>query len=169
LRDETVSKNYAETLFELAEKHDAIGDYGAALDEIANLLDEDRRLRLFLETPRIDDDEKKQLGQEHSALAVDLESLAVAQVCKETGTKFLAVRTISDDTGEDLPPEILSIIGETGSVRLGAAVGSIWKRFGSVKEMWHLRERAVAASKQLAKFLSGLAPQLTPGSAKDES
>jgi F-type H+-transporting ATPase subunit delta len=61
LRDETVSKNYAETLFELAEKHDAIGDYGAALDEIAKLLDEDRRFRLFLETPRIDDEVKKQV------------------------------------------------------------------------------------------------------------
>jgi F-type H+-transporting ATPase subunit delta len=61
LRDETVSKNYAETLFELADKHDAIGEYGAALDEIAKLLDENRRFRLFLETPRIDDDDKKQV------------------------------------------------------------------------------------------------------------
>ena len=110
-------------------------------------------------------DDKKELGSAFSAIAVDLESLAVAQVCKETETKYLAVRAISDDTSEDLPPEILSIMGETGSVRLGAAVGSIWKRFGSVKDMWHLRERAVAASRKLAKFLSGLAPQLTPGSA----
>jgi F-type H+-transporting ATPase subunit delta len=61
LRDETVSKNYAETLFTLGEKHDAIADYGAALDEIAKLLDEDRRFRLFLETPRIDDDDKKEV------------------------------------------------------------------------------------------------------------
>ena len=59
MRDETVSKNYAETLFSLGRKNGAIDEYGAALDAIARLLDEDRRFRLFLETPRIDDDEKK--------------------------------------------------------------------------------------------------------------
>ena len=61
MRDETVSKNYAETLFELGRKHDAIADYGAALDTVARLLDENRQFRLFLETPRIDDAEKKQV------------------------------------------------------------------------------------------------------------
>lgn len=113
-------------------------------------------------------EDKQQLGRDLSAIAVDLESLAAAQVCKETGTKYLAVRAVSDDTTEDLPPEILTIMGETGSVRLGAAVGSVWKRFGSVKDMWHLRERAVVASRKLARFLAGLAPQLTPGSASHD-
>ena len=61
MRDETVSKNYAETLFALGRKHGAIEEYGAALDAIARLVDEDRRFRLFLETPRIDDAEKKQV------------------------------------------------------------------------------------------------------------
>jgi F-type H+-transporting ATPase subunit delta len=59
VRDTTVSKNYAETLFELGRKHDAIAEYGAALDAVARLLDEDPRFRLFLETPRIDDEERK--------------------------------------------------------------------------------------------------------------
>ncbi|MGE0160992.1 MAG: ATP synthase F1 subunit delta [Gemmatimonadales bacterium] len=61
MRDETVSKNYAETLFELGRKHGAIDEYGSALDAVARLLDEDRRFRLFLETPRIDDAEKKEV------------------------------------------------------------------------------------------------------------
>jgi len=60
VRDETVSKNYAETLFALGQKHDAIAEYGASLDTLAKLLDEDRRFRLFLETPRIDDEQRKQ-------------------------------------------------------------------------------------------------------------
>ena len=59
MRDETVSKNYAETLLELGRKHDAIEEYGEALDTVARLLDEDARLRLFLETPRIDDIARK--------------------------------------------------------------------------------------------------------------
>ena len=61
MRDETVSKNYAETLFELGGKSGAIAEYGESLDAVARLLDEDPRFRLFLETPRIDDDEKKQV------------------------------------------------------------------------------------------------------------
>lgn len=110
-------------------------------------------------------EDKRALGRQYNALAVDLESLAVAQVCRDTQTKFLAIRSISDDLSEDLPREILSIMGETGSLRLGAALGSIWKRFGSVKDMWHLRERAVAAAQRLGKFLGNFVPRLTPGTA----
>lgn len=59
MRDETVSRNYAETLFELARKHGAIEEYGDALATVADLLDADPRLRAFLETPRIEDEERK--------------------------------------------------------------------------------------------------------------
>ncbi len=59
MRDVTVSKNYAETLFELGRKQGAIEAYGEALDTLARLLDEDPKLRLFLETPRVDDGERK--------------------------------------------------------------------------------------------------------------
>jgi F-type H+-transporting ATPase subunit delta len=59
LRDETVSKNYAETLFELGKRKSAIAEYGEALDALARLLDEDTRFRLFLETPRIEDEARK--------------------------------------------------------------------------------------------------------------
>jgi F-type H+-transporting ATPase subunit delta len=59
VRDVTVSKNYAETLFELGKKHGAVAEYGAALDTVARLLDEDPRFRVFLETPRIEDEARK--------------------------------------------------------------------------------------------------------------
>lgn len=103
---------------------------------------------------------KQQLAEKHGALAVDQESLAVAQVARERKTRFLAVRVISDDLSADLPPEILSVVGETGSVRLGAAVGALWKRPSAVKEMWHLREQAQLAATRLATFLDGVLVQL---------
>jgi len=59
VRDETVSKNYAETLFALGQKHGAMDEFGAALETVARLLDEDPRFRIFLETPRIEDSERK--------------------------------------------------------------------------------------------------------------
>src|SRR5688500_3749765 len=61
-------------------------------------------------------EEKKQLAEKHSAIAVDMESLAVAQVCRDLGKRFMAVRVISDDLSADLPPEVLSVIGSTGAV-----------------------------------------------------
>jgi F-type H+-transporting ATPase subunit delta len=59
VRDETVSRNYAQTLFELARKHGAIEEYDDALATVADLLDSDARFRAFLETPRITDEERK--------------------------------------------------------------------------------------------------------------
>ncbi|MCH7688438.1 MAG: 5'-methylthioadenosine nucleosidase [Planctomycetes bacterium] len=104
--------------------------------------------------------EKQMLAKKHHAIAVEMESLAVAQVCRDTKTRFLAVRAISDDLSVDLPPEVLSVVGSTGTMRLGAAIGSFWKRPGSVKDMWGLREKAHQAAGQLATFLDGIVTQL---------
>lgn len=59
MRDETVARNYAETLFELASRNDALQQYGDAIQFVAKLIDEDVTFRLFMETPRIDDADKK--------------------------------------------------------------------------------------------------------------
>jgi len=59
VRDETVARNYAETLFELASRNDALQQYGDAIQVVAKLIDEDVTFRLFMETPRIDDADKK--------------------------------------------------------------------------------------------------------------
>lgn len=61
MRDETVARNYAETLFELAVRNDAAEDYGSAIETVARVIDENKQFRLFLETPRIDDEDKKAL------------------------------------------------------------------------------------------------------------
>jgi adenosylhomocysteine nucleosidase len=105
-------------------------------------------------------EEKKQLAEKHAAIAVDLESLAVAQVCRDMGKRFMAVRVISDDLSADLPPEVLSVIGSTGAVRVGSALGSLWKRPSSIKDMWRLRETAHQAAERLASFLDGILVQL---------
>jgi adenosylhomocysteine nucleosidase len=104
--------------------------------------------------------EKKDLAQRHSAVAVDMETLAVAQVCRETGTRFLAIRAISDDLSGDLPAEVLFLVGPTGTTRLGAAMGAIFNRPHSVREMWQLRKAAHFAAGRLSAFLDGVVVQL---------
>jgi adenosylhomocysteine nucleosidase len=104
--------------------------------------------------------EKQQLAAQLGAIAVDMESLAVAQVCREQGVRCLSVRSISDDVSNDLPPEVLSLMGATGTTRFGAALGAIFRRPESVKDMWKLRESAHFAAGRLATFLDGIVIQL---------
>jgi len=59
VRDETVARSYAETLFALAERHEGLEAYGDAIEMVVKLLDEDPQFRLFLETPRVADAERK--------------------------------------------------------------------------------------------------------------
>lgn len=104
--------------------------------------------------------EKHELAGRTHALAVDLESLAVAEVCRERKVRFLAVRAISDDCRSDLPPEVLSILGPTGSLRAGALVSALWNRPSSYKDLWQLRQQAGVASERLALFLVSMIRQL---------
>ena len=59
MRDETVARNYAEALFELAQRHEGIEVFGEGIETVAKLLDENPSFRTFLETPRVDADQKK--------------------------------------------------------------------------------------------------------------
>ncbi len=105
--------------------------------------------------------EKRELSAKFGALAVDMETSAVAAFCGDRGQKFLSIRVISDDAGHDLPPEVLSILGPTGGFRLGATLGSLWKRPSAIKDLLMLREHAVEAADVLARFLIETIPHLT--------
>lgn len=104
--------------------------------------------------------EKRELAEKHKAIAVDLESLAVAQVCKEAKTRFMAVRTISDDMTADLPAEILTLINTSGASKFGVALSLLWNRPAGIKEMWRLRENANKASERLAPYLLSVVEKL---------
>ena len=104
--------------------------------------------------------EKQALAEQSGAIAVDMETHAIASVCLDRKNRFMAVRSVSDDLTADLPVEVLSLVGETGAVRFGAVVGALWKRPSSYKDMWRLREHAMIASEKLATFLEGVVRQL---------
>jgi len=105
--------------------------------------------------------EKAALRSRFGADVVDMETAAVAAVCHERGVRFLALRVISDEAGVDLPREVLAIVGPSGSYRVGAAVGAIWKRPSSLKDLWALREHAVEAADRLADVMPAVLAQLS--------
>jgi len=105
--------------------------------------------------------EKRALGEKHNAVAVDMESLAVAEVCRSRKVRFLAVRVISDTVEHELPADVDRLVRQNSRAgRLGAATAAIFRRPSSVKDMWQLKEDALVASQRLATFLSGIIPQL---------
>jgi F-type H+-transporting ATPase subunit delta len=59
--NETIARNYAATLFELARRHDGLEAFAEGMDLVVGLLDQNPDFRIFLETPRISDEEKKGL------------------------------------------------------------------------------------------------------------
>ena len=120
---------------------------------VGRLLTADRVIRL--------PDQKRALFQQYAALAVDMESYAVAEVCRRRRVRFLAVRVINDAVDDELPADVENLLAQkTRAARLGAAASAIWRRPSSVKDMFKLKEHALLASDRLAKFLSGIVEQL---------
>jgi F-type H+-transporting ATPase subunit delta len=63
MRDATIARNYAEAALELARKANDLRGWGEMLDSIANAIESDRRLRVFLESPRVSAQKKNEIIQ----------------------------------------------------------------------------------------------------------
>ena len=54
MRDTTIARNYADALFALAQKAGDLRGWGTMINEVAEAVANDRTLRLYLESPRIE-------------------------------------------------------------------------------------------------------------------
>ena len=107
-------------------------------------------------------EEKRSLGRQYEACAVDMETMAVAQHCRQAKQRFLAVRVISDAVDDHLPSDIEHLMRQkTKAGQAGAVAGALFRRPTSVKDMWRLKQNAITDSDRLASFLAELLPQLT--------
>ncbi len=107
--------------------------------------------------------EKRDLGREFDALAVDMESFAVAEICARRNVRFLAVRVVSDAVDDRLPREVERLSRQKSrAARLGAALGVILDRPGAARELYRLKQNALAASDRLARALTSLIDVLVP-------
>ncbi len=61
MTNETIARNYAATLFDLAQRHEGLSAFAHGLETVVKLLDENPGFRIFLQTPRIADREKKEV------------------------------------------------------------------------------------------------------------
>ncbi len=109
-----------------------------------------------------DPEQKRELAVRYGAIAVDMETFAVAEACREAALPFCAVRVISDAVDDRLPPEIEQLARQKSTLgKLGAATGAIFRRPSAAKDMLNLKTDAIVASDRLAKFLADLIAKLT--------
>ena len=105
--------------------------------------------------------EKLELGARFEATACDMETMAIADVCRSADTRFLSVRIISDGLEDELPVEVEKLMNQKSIAgKIGAVTGALFQRPSVLKDMWKLKEDAIKASDRLAKFLTGVLPQL---------
>ncbi len=109
-------------------------------------------------------EEKAALGAAHDALAVDMETFAVVEMCRRRRVRCLAVRIVYDPADERLPRDVETLLAQpTLAARLGAAAATVFRRPSSLKDFYRMRARALRASDRLAGFLQGVIAQLGTG------
>lgn len=61
MRSATIARNYAETLLELARRAGDLRGWGQAIDDVSDAMQNERTLRLFLESPRVSASQKNRI------------------------------------------------------------------------------------------------------------
>jgi adenosylhomocysteine nucleosidase len=95
--------------------------------------------------------QKKELGKQTGAVAVDMESGAIGQVAQQQSIPFLIVRAISDGVNENLPVDFnlfLKPYGWVGGVRQMLSTPQCWKGF------FRLYRNSKQAGLQLSSFFN---------------
>jgi adenosylhomocysteine nucleosidase len=101
--------------------------------------------------------EKQALGTVSGAIAVDMESAAIAQAAGERGVPFLLVRAVSDRADEDLPMDFNLWFAPFGPLRCSL---QILKHPSSVRGLYGMKRHADQASESLRRFFSRLMAEI---------
>lgn len=103
---------------------------------------------------------KQQLHQQTKALALDMESIAVAKVAQQHALPFLAIRAIADPVTMDLPQAVSHALNAQGDVELGKLLRYLLWHPSELKGLITLGQHFNAAKntlKLIAKELEHLA------------
>jgi len=104
-------------------------------------------------------DGKRNLGQRCSAIAVDMESYAIARQAGKAGVPVMVLRVISDTADDALPPEIGGFLDEKGNVRATQIAKFVLKGPRNIRTLMTLKarsDRAVATLQACWKALAAL-------------
>jgi adenosylhomocysteine nucleosidase len=94
-------------------------------------------------------DQKRAMAQSSAAMALDMESAALALVARDADVPFAVIRTVSDRRDEDLPLDFNLFLRPTGWIAGAmACLSHPWSFAG----LSRLRTQSRIAAKQLSRF-----------------
>lgn len=99
---------------------------------------------------------KQKLAESSGAICTDTVSLAAAQICQETGTRFLAIRAILDEAGEGIPQQAAGLMFDANSRAIGTALATLTRGLRQAGILYDWRKRATASSDHLDRFVAGV-------------
>jgi hopanoid-associated phosphorylase len=95
-------------------------------------------------------DEKAALHRSTAAVAVDMESLAIAQVASTHGLPFIAIRVIVDSAADNLPRAVAAAADKTGQLNIWRLLGALARAPAELAPLLRLGSRYRAASRSLS-------------------
>ncbi len=93
------------------------------------------------------------LGENFSALAVDMETAFVGQVASNAGIPCISVRSISDDVADDIVVDFRRFVDDAGNVKFRFALSQILNIVPHIVHLRQLYKQAKIAASTLAVFL----------------
>jgi adenosylhomocysteine nucleosidase len=95
-------------------------------------------------------EEKAALHRATAAIAVDMESLGIAQVASAQGLPFIAIRVIVDSAADNLPRVVAAAADESGQLNIWRLLGALARAPADLAPLMRLGRRYRAASRSLS-------------------
>ncbi len=109
---------------------------------------------LSTETVAVTAAEKKQLRARSGADAVEMESNAIAEVCREANIPCSVVRVISDTSLEDLPLDFNQLMTCDKRIDFVKLTWRIMRSPGKIPQLIAFRKKTIFAARQLGAVLA---------------
>lgn len=104
---------------------------------------------ITMNRPVLSTERKESIYRKTLALAVDMESSAVARTATEAGLPFFLLRAICDTFDRSIPGDLFLCLDETGRVRFRLLLHKLWRNPSLVAELLRTRSLFVTALKGL--------------------
>jgi nucleoside phosphorylase len=94
---------------------------------------------ITVQRPVLSSSHKASLFKESKALAVDMESAAVASVARTAGRPFFAIRAVCDPAGRSISEDLFRCIDQKGDPRLFRLLKMILRRRAMISELFRMK------------------------------
>jgi adenosylhomocysteine nucleosidase len=93
--------------------------------------------------------DKQQLKANTGAVAVDMESAALARIARHYSIPFLVVRAVADPHDQQIPYSAMAALTVRGDIRIAGLLSQLLRHPGEISGLYRLRSNFHAAGRSL--------------------